>query len=71
MKAVDKGAAKSLAPPYQGATPPRSAVVGWVYVMSKREAATSGMVVIGTLFLNSKSFCIFFGSIATHSFIST
>jgi len=27
--------------------------------MSKKEAATSGMVVTGTLFLNSKSFCLF------------
>jgi len=71
MKAVDKGAAKPLAPPLQGAPPSRSAVVGRAYVMSKKEAATSGTVVTGTLFLNSKPFCVLFDSGATHSFIST
>ena len=39
--------------------------------MSKMEAATSGMVAIGTLFLNSIQFCVMFDSIVTHSFIST
>ena len=71
MKAVDKGAAKPLAPPCQGAPPLRPVAVGRAYVMSKKEAATSGMVVTGTLFLNSKLFCILFDSSATHSFIST
>ena len=37
----------------------------------KKEAATSGMVVTRTLFLNSKSFCVLFDSSATHLFIST
>ena len=71
MKAVDKGAAKPLAPPQQGAPPPRPATVGRAYVISKKEAATAGTVVTGTLFLNSKPFCILFDSGATHSFIST
>ena len=71
MKAVDKGVAKPLAPPHQGAPPPRPVVVGQAYVISKKEAATSGMVVTGTLFLNSKPFCVLFDSGATHSFIST
>lgn len=39
--------------------------------MSKKEAATSGMVVTGTLLLNSKSFYVLFDSGATHSFMST
>jgi len=39
--------------------------------MNKKEAATSGMVVTGTLFLNSKPFCVLFDSGATHSFIAT
>ena len=38
--------------------------------MSKKEAAISGTVVTGTLFLNSKPFCVLFDSGATHSFIS-
>jgi len=38
---------------------------------SKKEAVTSNSVVTGTLFLNSKSFCVLFDSGATHSFIST
>jgi len=46
MKAVDKGAVKPLAPPRQGAPPLRLAAVGWAYVMSKKEAATSGTIVI-------------------------
>jgi len=47
------------------------AAVGRAYVMSKKEAATSGMVVTGTLFLNSNPFCTLFDSSITHSFIST
>jgi len=39
-------------------------------VINKKEAATSGTVVTGTLFFNSKSFCILFDSGTTHSFIS-
>ena len=71
MKAVDKGAAKPLAPPHQGPPPPRPAVAGRAFVMNKKEAATSGMVLTGTLLLNSKPFCALFDSGATHSFIST
>jgi len=71
MKVVDKGAVKSLATPRQGAPPLRPAVVGQAYVMSKKEAATSGTVVTGTLLLNSKPFCVLFDLGATHSFIST
>jgi len=71
MKAIDKGATKPLAPRHKGALPLRPAVVGMAYVISKKEAATSGMVVTGTLFLNSKPFCVLFDSGATHSFIST
>jgi len=40
-------------------------------VISKREVVTSGMVITGTLFLNTKPFCVLFDSSATHSFIST
>ena len=71
LKAEDKGVAKPLAPPHQGAPPPRPVAVGRAYVMTKKEAATSGMVVTKTLFLNSKPFCVLFDSGATHSFIST
>ena len=39
--------------------------------MSKKEATASGTIVTGTLFLNSKPFCILFDSSATHSFIAT
>jgi len=45
-------------------------MTGRTYVMSKKEATVSGMVVIGTI-LKSKSFCILFDSGDTHSFIST
>jgi len=71
LKAVDKGAAKPLAPPSLGAPPPRPIVIGRAYVMSEKEVATSGTVVTGTLSLNSKLFCVLFDSGATHSFIST
>ena len=39
--------------------------------MSKKEATVSGTVVTGTLFLNSKPFCVLYDSSVTHSFIST
>jgi len=71
IKVVDKGAAKSLVPPCQGPPPLWPIVVGRAYVMSKKEAATSGTVVTGTLFLNSKPFCLLFDLGATHVFIST
>ena len=71
MKTVDKGAAKPLALPHQGAPPLRPVVVGLAYVISKKEAATSGTLLTGTLFLNSKPFCVLFDSGATYSFIST
>jgi len=71
LKVVVKGITKPLAPPYQGLAAKRPASVERVYVMSKKEAATSGMVVTGTLFSNSKPFCILFSSSATYSFIST
>jgi len=67
LKAVDKVAAKPLAPPPL----PRLAVVGQAYVMSKEEATTSVTVVSGTHFLNSKPFYVLFDSGAIHSFIST
>ena len=70
LKAVNKGATKPLAPPHQGAPPPTPAAVGQAYVMSKKEATTSGTVVTETFFLNSKPFCMLFDSGATHSFIS-
>ena len=38
-------------------------------MMSKKEATTSGMVVTGTLFLNSMPFCVLVDLGATHSFI--
>jgi len=71
LKAVDKGVAKSLAPPRQEAPPPSSAVVRRAYIMSKKKASTFGMVVIGTLLLISKPFYVLFDLGATHSFIST
>jgi len=71
LKVVDKGVVKPLAPPRQGASLPRPAAIGRAYVMSNKEAATSGTEVTGTIFLNSKSFCVLFDSGATHSFIST
>jgi len=66
LETVDKGAAKPLAPPRQRAPPPRPPPVGLAYVMSKKEAATSGMVVTGTLLLNTKPFYVLFYSGATH-----
>jgi len=71
LKAVDKGAAKPLAPLRQGPPASKPTVAGRAIVMNKKEAATSGMVVSRTLFLNSKAFCVLFDSGATHSFIST
>jgi len=38
--------------------------------MGKKEAATSGTIVTGTLFLNSMPFCVLFDLGVTHSFIS-
>ena len=46
-------------------------MVGKGYVMSKKEAATSSMVVTRTLFLNSKLFFVLFDLGVTHLFIST
>jgi len=40
-------------------------------VLSKKEAATSGTVVSGTLFLISKPFYVLMDPITTHSFIFT
>jgi len=71
MKVVDKGAAKSLAPPCQGAPPLRPTAVGRAYVMSKKKAATSGTVVTETLFFKFKGICVLFDSGATRSLIST
>ena len=50
--------------------PARPMAIGRAYVMSKKEAATSGMIVTGTLFLNSNPFCVLFNSGTTHSFIT-
>jgi len=71
LKAADKDAAKPLGPLRQGPLPSRVATVGRAFLMNKKEAATSGTVVTGTLFLNSKPFCVLFDSGTTHSFIST
>ena len=46
-------------------------MVDRAYVIIKKEVVTSGMVVTGTLFLDSKSFYVLFNSGATHSFIFT
>lgn len=68
---MDEGVVKPLAPPNWGPPPPRLVAVRRVYVTRKKEAATFSMVVTRALFLNTKSFCILFGSGATYSFIST
>jgi len=68
---MDKGSATLMGPPHQGAPPPRPTAVRQEYVMSKKKAATSSIVVTGILFLNLKPFCVLFDSGATHSFIST
>jgi len=39
--------------------------------MSKKKTTTFDIIVIGTLFLNSKSFCILFDLTVTHSITST
>ena len=62
---------KACPPPCQGTQPLKPPTLGRAYVISKKEAAISGTVVTGTLFLNSKPFCVLFDSGATHSFIST
>ena len=67
LKVVDNSVAKCLAPPHQ----PRPTAIELAYVMSKKEAATFGTIITGTLFLNSKPFCVLFDSDATHSFISS
>jgi len=55
----------------QGLLPLRPIAGGMVYALSKKDTATSGTVVIGTLFLISKPFCVLVDSIATHSLAST
>ena len=70
LKAVEKGAAKPLAPLRQNPAPQRPSAVGRAYIMSRKEASDSGTVVTGTLFLNSTPFSVLFDSGATHSFIS-
>ena len=45
--------------------------VGRVYVINKKQAEDSGIVVNGTLTFNSTSFVVLFNSKATHSFISS
>ena len=71
LRDIDKGAIKLLALACQGPLPPSLAAVGSAYVMNKKEAAASSIVVTRTLFLNSKPFCVLFNSGATYSFIST
>jgi len=71
LKAVDKDATKPLAPPHHRSPPSSPIVIRRAYVMSKKEAVTSSVVVTGTLFLNLKAFCVLFDSDVTHSFIST
>ena len=71
LKVVDKGAAKPLALLYYRPPPSRRTVTGRAYMISKKEAVASGMVVTRTLFLNLKPFCVLFDLDATHSFIST
>jgi len=63
LKAVEKGVAKPLAPPHQALPPPRPAAVGRAYVISKKEALSFGMIVTGTLVLNSKPFYVLFNSV--------
>jgi len=65
------GITKPLALFHQGAPPPRPRAVKRAYVMSKKEATTSGMVVTRTLFLNSKPFSIPFDLSATHSSLTS
>jgi len=57
--AKPKVAAKPFALAHQGPTFLKPAIVGRAYVMSKKEVITSGTVVIGTLYLNSKPFCYY------------
>jgi len=71
LKAIEKGVVKPLVPPRQRPAPSKPTALGRAYIMSKKEASNSGMVVTGTLILNSKPFSILFDSGATHSFIST
>jgi len=71
LRAVEKGAAKPLAPPRQMPAPQRPPTVGRAYIMSRKEASNSGTVVTVTLFLNSTPFSVLFDSGATYSFIST
>ena len=64
---MEKGAAKPLHLPRKGLLPPphqeppsvRSALVGRPYVMSMEEASTSGIIVTGTLILDSSAAYLF------------
>jgi len=71
LKAVERGVVKPLAPPRQVLAPQKPAAVGRAYIMSKKEASNFGIMVNGTLLLNSKPFSVLFDSGATYSFIST
>ena len=71
QKVVEKAVARLVPSPHQENLPLKPPMAGRAYIMSKKEATASGTVVTGTLFLNSKPFCVWFDSGATHSFIST
>jgi len=68
---MEKGLGKPLASPCKGLPPPKPTIIGRAYVMSRKEAISSGMVIIEALFLNLKSFYVLFNSGATYSFISS
>ena len=60
QKALEKRVARPAPPPRQGSQPLKSPTAGRAYIISKKEAAISGTVVTGTLFLNSTPFCVLF-----------
>ena len=57
-KAVEKGVAKPVPLQRQENLPLKPPTAGRDYIMSKKEAIVSSTVVTGTLFLNSKPFCV-------------
>jgi len=62
QKAVEKRVTRPVPPPCQGNIPSKPPTAGQGYIMSKKKVTVSSTVATGTLFLNSKPFCVLFDS---------
>ena len=57
QRAVEKGVVRPIQPPRQETPPPKPSTAGRAYIMSKTEAAVSGMIITKVPFLFKSFFC--------------